>query len=154
MKAATLNQKNYKLQIREVLRPVILESDVLIKLKAAALNHHELWTLQEKNLRSNTDIIMGSDGAGLIIEVGDAVDNFKIGDEIVINPSINWGSNNRVHGEKYEILGFPTHPTTWSSGWQRFRRPSVRFRPSGSLRSTSGRARCWCKGCCLIGFPG
>jgi len=111
MKAATLNQKNYKLQIREVLRPVILESNVLIKLKAAALNHHELWALQEKNLKSNTDIIMGSDGAGVIIEVGDAVDNFKIGDEIVINPSINWGSNNRVHGEKYEILGFPTQGT-------------------------------------------
>ena len=111
MKAATLNQKNYKLQIRELLQPVILESNVLIKLKAAALNHHELWALQEKNLRSNTDIIMGSDGAGVIIEVGDAVDNFKIGDEIVINPSINWGSNNRVHGEKYEILGFPTQGT-------------------------------------------
>jgi len=41
MKAATLNQKNYKLQIREVLQPVILESNVLIKLKAAALM---LWS--------------------------------------------------------------------------------------------------------------
>ncbi|MCH7613915.1 MAG: zinc-binding dehydrogenase [Candidatus Marinimicrobia bacterium] len=111
MKAAVLNQKNYKLEIREVSQPVLSESNVLIKLKVAALNHHELWSLQEKNLKSNSNIIMGSDGAGVIIELGDAVNNFKIGDEIIINPSINWGFDKRVHGEKYEILGFPTQGT-------------------------------------------
>jgi NADPH:quinone reductase-like Zn-dependent oxidoreductase len=83
----------------------------LIKLKAAALNHHELWSLKEKRLKSASDIIMGSDGAGTIEEVGEGVNNLKIGDEVIINPSINWGESNKVQGQNYEILGFPTQGT-------------------------------------------
>lgn len=111
MKAIVLNQKTYKLEIKDVDEPIISHSDVLIKLKAASLNHHELWSLQEKKLRSDSNIILGSDGAGIIMNVGDRVNDLKKGDEVVINPSLNWGSNNKVHGENYEILGFPKHGT-------------------------------------------
>ena len=111
MKAIILNQEAYQLEVKEVELPKISNSDVLVKLKAAAINHHELWSLKEKDLESDSDIILGSDGAGIIEGVGSDVMNFKTGDEVIINPSINWGANNRVHSREYEILGFPTQGT-------------------------------------------
>ena len=111
MKAIVLNQKTYKLETKDVDKPVLSHTDVLIKLKASAINHHELWTLKEKDLKSDSDIIMGSDGAGVIEEVGASVNHLKKGDEVIINPSINWGANDRVQEENYEILGFPKQGT-------------------------------------------
>lgn len=111
MKAIVLNQKTYKLETKDVDRPVLSHTDVLIKLKASAINHHELWTLKEKDLKSDSDIIMGSDGAGIIEEVGASVNHLKKGDKVIINPSINWGENDRVQEQNYEILGFPKQGT-------------------------------------------
>ena len=111
MKAFVLNQESYDLEFKEVKKPEISKNMVLIKIKAAAINHHELWSLKERNLKSESQIIMGSDGSGIIEEVGPDVEKFKIGDEVIINPSINWESNNRVQSQDYEILGFPTQGT-------------------------------------------
>ncbi len=111
MNAIVLNKKTYKLEIKDVEKPILSYSDVLIKLKAASINHHELWSLQEKSLRSDSNIIMGSDGAGIIIDAGAGVNGLKKGDEVIINPSLNWGANNKVQREGYEILGFPTNGT-------------------------------------------
>lgn len=111
MKAIVLNQKTYKLETKDVDQPAVSHSNVLIKLKASALNHHELWSIKERDLKSDSNIIMGSDGAGIVEEVGSAVNHLKKGDEVIINPSINWGANTRVHGQKYEILGFPSQGT-------------------------------------------
>ena len=111
MKAIVLNQESFKLEIKEVENPIISHSDVLVKLKAVSINHHELWSLQEKKLRSDSNIIMGSDGAGIIMDAGAGVNGLKKGDEVIINPSLNWGANNKVQGEGYEILGFPTNGT-------------------------------------------
>lgn len=111
MKAIVLNQKTYTLEIKDVEKPTLSGTDVLIKLKASALNHHELWSLKERDLKSDLNIIMGSDGAGIIEEVGAGEHNFKKGDEVIINPSINWGTNNSVQEQNYEILGFPKQGT-------------------------------------------
>ncbi len=111
MKAIVLNQKTYKLETKDVDQPILSHTDVLIKLKASAINHHELWTLKEKDLKSDSDIIMGSDGAGIIEEVGAGVNHLKKGDKVIINPSINWGANDRVQEQNYEILGFPKQGT-------------------------------------------
>ncbi|MEQ8582492.1 MAG: zinc-binding dehydrogenase [Marinoscillum sp.] len=111
MKAVVLNPKNNQLEYQETAEPAISKSDVLIRLKAASLNHHELWSLKEKKLQSDTRIIMGSDGAGVVEQVGSGVTRFSPGDEVIINPSMNWGPDHRVQHADYEILGFPTNGT-------------------------------------------
>lgn len=111
MKAIVLNQETYKLQIEDLNDQKVSNQKVLIKLKAASINHHELWSIKEKSLKSESQIVMGSDGSGIVNAIGKGVKNFKIGDEVIINPSINWGANNRAQGQDYEILGFPTHGT-------------------------------------------
>lgn len=111
MKAITLDPQSFQLTVSEANKPDIPELNTLIELKAAALNHHELWVLQEKNLSTKEAVIMGSDGAGVISSVGSLVKGHKPGDEVLINPSIHWGNDPKVQGADYEILGFPTQGT-------------------------------------------
>ncbi|MBE9519681.1 MAG: zinc-binding dehydrogenase, partial [Proteobacteria bacterium] len=42
---------------------------------------------------------------------GSDVSGFNIGDEVILNPSLYWGPNEKVHGPDYQILGFPTQGT-------------------------------------------
>ena len=111
MKAIVLNQESFEFEVTEVDKPKVEPNEVLIKLKASAINHHELWSLQDKNIKSNSDIILGSDGSGIIEQVGSLVNNFKKDDEVILNPSLNWGTSAQVQDENYEILGFPTQGT-------------------------------------------
>lgn len=66
---------------------------VRIQLKAAALNHLDLWVRSGTRERSiPLPHIPGSDGAGIVAEVGNAVTNVNIGDRVVISPGISCGS--------------------------------------------------------------
>lgn len=88
--------------------------DVRVRLKAAALNHRDIWT----SVRRTSDqppVILGSDGAGLVDAVGPEVVGFRHGDPVVINSSQDWlGLSHVPEGEYnvgYRILGFPDHGT-------------------------------------------
>ncbi|MGB3078111.1 MAG: alcohol dehydrogenase catalytic domain-containing protein, partial [Saprospiraceae bacterium] len=61
--------------------------DVYVRLKAAALNKRDYWITKGKYPGLVFPLILGSDGAGII---GDR--------EVIIDPSINWGDNNRHFG--------------------------------------------------------
>ena len=54
---------------------------------------------------------MGSDGAGIVEEVSDDAHQDWVGQEVVINPNIDWGSDPEVQGKKYTILGMPVNGT-------------------------------------------
>ncbi|MFC1484192.1 alcohol dehydrogenase catalytic domain-containing protein [Candidatus Neomarinimicrobiota bacterium] len=74
------------LSLDELVRPEgFEETEVLVEMKAAALNHLDLWV--RKGLPGiSLPIIMGSDGAGIVAEVGSKVTEFKPGDEVVVQP--------------------------------------------------------------------
>ena len=114
MRAAFFTQKNRPLEIREIQKPRPIKDQVLIRLHAAALNHRDIWTQKEQNSPAE-GIILGSDGSGIIEDVGEDVvedaDSLLIGMEVVINPSLNWGSNPIVQGDSFKILGYPDNGT-------------------------------------------
>src|SRR5690625_3565110 len=56
-------------------------------------------------------LILGSDGAGVIEAVGEGVDQFAVGDEVIINPSLRWDKNSDAPPEGFDILGMPDHGT-------------------------------------------
>uniref|UniRef100_UPI0025F01642 zinc-binding dehydrogenase n=1 Tax=Algoriphagus sp. TaxID=1872435 RepID=UPI0025F01642 len=56
-------------------------------------------------------VILGSDGAGVVEEVGDGVDLNWVGKDVIINPSINWGDDQKAQGNAFEILGMPRNGT-------------------------------------------
>jgi zinc-binding alcohol dehydrogenase/oxidoreductase len=74
------------------------EGEVLVGLRAASLNHLDLWV--RKGLPSvPKPRILGADGAGRVEALGAGVDGFEPGQAVVINPGIEHGSRITVIGE-------------------------------------------------------
>jgi NADPH:quinone reductase-like Zn-dependent oxidoreductase len=72
--------------------------EVLIRLRAAALNHLDLWIRQ--GLPSvPKPRILGADGAGEIAALGEGVGGFEEGQRVVINPGLEHGNQITVVGE-------------------------------------------------------
>lgn len=70
-------------------KPTISDDEVLIQVKAAALNHLDLWVLQGwPGLELSLPHVMGSDGAGIVAEIGSKVKEFKVGDRVAVNPCL------------------------------------------------------------------
>ena len=77
-------------------------------MKAAALNHLDIWI--RKGRAGNTlpmPHTLGSDAAGVISEIGEGVDGWAIGDEVVINPGLSCDQCDVcLRGEHSECEGF------------------------------------------------
>jgi NADPH:quinone reductase-like Zn-dependent oxidoreductase len=81
-----------KIQIVDLPKPTINFNQVLIEIKAAALNHHDLWMLRGPIDPSYPlPYCGGSDIAGVIVEIGAAVDHVAVGSRVVLNPNISCG---------------------------------------------------------------
>ncbi|MFD1394957.1 zinc-binding dehydrogenase [Kroppenstedtia eburnea] len=98
------------LKVTEMKEAAPGRGEVKIRLKTAGLNHRDLRVL---NRPRDTDdpVILGSDGAGIVETVGDGVSGIKEGDEVVINPSLNWPHQSAAPPEEFDILGVPTRGT-------------------------------------------
>jgi zinc-binding alcohol dehydrogenase/oxidoreductase len=72
--------------------------EVLIRLRAASLNHLDLWV--RKGLPSvPKPRILGADGAGVVEELGEGVDGLAHGSRVVVNPAIEHDGRISVIGE-------------------------------------------------------
>ena len=100
-----------KIQLLELPQPVCGPGEVLIRIKAAALNHRDEWCRKGLYPNLKDGVILGSDGAGIVVEVGAGVDPSLIGEEVLINPAKNWGINEKAQSKEFEILGMPSHGT-------------------------------------------
>lgn len=100
-----------KLLLEEVPDPQPGAGEVVVKLKAAALNHRDQWIRHGQYAGIKLPVILGSDGAGVVYSVGEGVDSVWLGREVVINPSLDWGSNELAQGKNYRILGLPDDGT-------------------------------------------
>jgi NADPH:quinone reductase-like Zn-dependent oxidoreductase len=110
MRAVFFTQKGQPLEIREIKKPKPVKDQVLVRLHAAALNHRDIWTQNEQPAPVE-GVILGSDGSGVIENVGEDADPLLIGMEVVIYPSLNWGDNPIVQGDSFKILGYPDNGT-------------------------------------------
>jgi len=85
--------------------------EVCVALRAAALNHRDLWMLRGQYAGLKWPIIPGSDGAGVVSEVGAGVSRELLGCEVIINPALGWGDSAKVQGHAFSILGLPRDGT-------------------------------------------
>ncbi|MFN0202686.1 MAG: zinc-binding dehydrogenase [Bacteroidia bacterium] len=111
MKAAILTAKQTPFELLEWGLPPLQAEEVRVQVKAAALNRRDYWIQQGQYAGLKYPIIVGSDGAGIVTEVGEKVDKNWIGKEVILNPSHDWGENEAVQGKAYRILGLPEHGT-------------------------------------------
>lgn len=112
MKALLLvDEPGDKIKIKEVEKPRLQQGQALVRVKAAALNHRDQWCRENKYPSIKYNVILGSDGAGVVEEVFDPEDKFWLSKEVIINPNINWGTSPDVQQLDYKILGMPNHGT-------------------------------------------
>ena len=116
MRAAVLREPGpaENLRLEDVDDPTPGPGEVVVGLRAAALNHRDVW------IRSGTGayaggfrerVILGSDGAGEVAAVGAGADPTLAGRAVVINPSLDWGDDGVAQGPEFRILGLPDDGT-------------------------------------------
>jgi NADPH:quinone reductase-like Zn-dependent oxidoreductase len=86
------------LVLEEVPDPEPAAGEVLVRLKASALNHLDVWI--RKGMPSvPKPRILGADGAGVVEALGEGVSGFEPGDRVVLNPGIETPKGIHVIGE-------------------------------------------------------
>ena len=69
---------------------IVADSDVRVRVCAAALNHLDLWVVEGvPGVRIGPGWILGSDCAGVVDAVGPAVTSVSVGDRVVVNPGVS-----------------------------------------------------------------
>jgi len=114
MKAARIHEDGGPdvLVLEEVPDPVAGPGEVLIRVRASALNHLDVWI--RKGLPSvPKPRILGADGAGVVEALGEGVSGFEPGQRVVINPGIE-AADGAVHvigehgdGTNAELIAVP-----------------------------------------------
>jgi NADPH:quinone reductase-like Zn-dependent oxidoreductase len=67
-------------------------TEVIVKLRAASLNHIDIWNrLGATGIVVPMPHILGADGAGVVVEIGENVGNVKKGDEVCLYPATGCG---------------------------------------------------------------
>jgi zinc-binding alcohol dehydrogenase/oxidoreductase len=89
------------LRVEEVPDPVAGPGQALVRLRAASLNHLDVWV--RKGLPSvPKPRILGADGAGVVEALGDGVADLTVGDRVVLNPGVEHGERITVVGEHFD----------------------------------------------------
>lgn len=108
MKAYVYEFGDHKL--KEMPEPSPKANEVVVALKVAGLNRRDLYIANRLG-PDHEALILGSDGAGVVEAIGDSVTEVKVGDEVIINPSLRWFEKSAAPPENFEILGMPDHGT-------------------------------------------
>lgn len=110
MKAAVIDQHG-PLQCLEVLDlpdPVAGKREVLLEVRAAALNHLDIWVRRGRpGLALDMPHVLGSDAAGIVKAKGSDVQGVDVGDEVILNPGLSCGHcESCLRGEQSECASY------------------------------------------------
>lgn len=101
------------LQLTEVPEPVIAANEVLVRVKACALNHLDIWIRRGlPGIEFPMPHILGSDVSGVVEKVGSLVKNTRPGQEVLLSPGLScMNCDSCVAGQdnlclQYDILGY------------------------------------------------
>ncbi len=80
-----------QLQVGQLPEPELESNQVRIQVKAAALNHLDLFVRQGwPGLRLPLPHVGGTDVAGVVTAIGSDVKSARVGDEVLVNPGLNF----------------------------------------------------------------
>ncbi len=97
-------------ELDEIPAPVPGPGKAVVAVRAAALNRRDPWIWTTPGY-CELPVTLGSDGAGVIAAVGEGVEGFSPGDEVVFDPTLDWGASEEHPAPKFDILGAPTDGT-------------------------------------------
>ncbi len=113
MKAIVLHEAGGvgALRLEDAPDPAPGPGEVVVRLRAAALNHRDLFISKGQYAGLRFPIILGSDGTGEVADLGPGVTGVQRGDSVVVNPTLHWGDDPRAQGPRFRILGLPDNGT-------------------------------------------
>jgi NADPH:quinone reductase-like Zn-dependent oxidoreductase len=80
------------LQYEDAPDPARKDGEVLVRVKACALNHLDIWErMGPPRVKVNLPHISGSDVSGIVESVPAGETELKVGDEIIVNPGLGCG---------------------------------------------------------------
>jgi len=101
------------LKYTDVPDPTITPNEVLVEVRACALNHLDVWVRQGlRGIKIPLPHILGNDIAGVVREAGTAVNWARAGDEVMIQPGVSCGhcieclAGHDNMCDEYDILGY------------------------------------------------
>ncbi len=104
-----------KLRYEDVADPEISDIEALVRVRACALNHLDLWARKgTRSQRIPMPHISGSDISGEVSNLGKLVTGFSVGDKILVSPGLSCGhceyctSGRDSLCEFYKIIGYET----------------------------------------------
>jgi S-(hydroxymethyl)glutathione dehydrogenase / alcohol dehydrogenase len=83
VKAAVAFEKGKSLAIETVQLEGPHEGEVLVELKATGVCHTDEFTLSGADPEGQFPVILGHEGAGIVVEVGRGVSSLKVGDHVI-----------------------------------------------------------------------
>jgi NADPH:quinone reductase-like Zn-dependent oxidoreductase len=118
MKAVIFNQHGGPevLEYAEAPDPTIKANEVLVEVKACALNHLDIWARGGlPGIKIPLPHILGNDIAGVVRKVGELVSWVETGDEVMLHPGVSCGHCAECLAGRdnlcpdYDILGYRRH---------------------------------------------
>jgi zinc-binding alcohol dehydrogenase/oxidoreductase len=99
------------LRLEDWRTPVAGPGEVVVRVRAAALNHRDVWIRRGQYAGIRLPAILGSDAAGDVSAAGDDAGTAWVGRDVVIDPSLGWGPDSRAQSSTFHLLGMPTEGT-------------------------------------------
>ncbi len=115
MKAVIFNQHGGPevLEYADAADPTFKANEVLVEVKACALNHLDVWARTGlPGIKIPLPHILGNDIAGVVREVGELVSWVRAGDEVMLQPGVSCGHCSECLAGRdnlcrdYDILGY------------------------------------------------
>ena len=115
MKAVVFHEQGGrdKLRLEDRPKPQITETEVLVRVKACALNHLDLWARQGlPNVKIPLPHISGCDISGEVAERGKLVEGVEVGMKVVVAPGIGCGhcqeciAGRDNYCRQYQVVGY------------------------------------------------
>ncbi len=100
MKAYTIQHLHQLPTLTDHELPSVNDDLALIQLTASALNHRDIWITKGLYPNIRLGAVMGADGCGILD-----------GQEYIINPGLEWGSNELYQSPEFRVLGVPDDGT-------------------------------------------
>lgn len=102
----------------DLANPLPGRGEAVIRVRAAALNHLDLWVLKGRpGVHLENGHVLGSDAAGTVVALGDGVSGLTVGEEVIVDPGLACGVCPRCReGEtsvcvKFALLGVTRNGT-------------------------------------------
>lgn len=105
MKIALLNEP-YDIEIKEVDVPKIGPHDVLVKMMAVGVCGSDVHYYAHGSVGEfvvESPLILGHECAGLVVDVGEAVTHFKVGDRVAVEPGVPCGKCEHCKSGHYNL---------------------------------------------------